>query len=79
MSGSSVTLFRFSYNNRYVKVEIGYEFSPGALTKLIPYQLSCASGRVGADSAEASAMLCIDGKTKFVPSAFSTAAYEISF
>ena len=41
---------------------------------LIPYQLSCACGRAGAAPAEAAAMLCIDGRTKLVPSAFSTAA-----
>ena len=79
MSGSLVTLFRFSYTSKYVKVEIGYEFSPGELTRLIPYQLSCALGRVGAAPAEALAMLCIDGRTKFVLSAFSTAAYGMLF
>ena len=57
------------YRIRYVKLEIGYEFCPGALVSVTLVHGSVPFGKVAADASTAAAVEFIDGKTK-LPSLF---------
>ena len=63
----------------YVKLVMGYEFGPGALLMVMPCQLSCALGKLGAAPAADADNVSNDGSTNAVPSPFSMYANVISF
>ena len=65
-----VTGFRSSYTSKYVKLAIGYELGPGALTRDTPTQLSLAAGRLSATPPDAAEMLSRDGSINADFSAF---------
>jgi hypothetical protein len=70
----SVTDFKSSNTNKYVKLARGYDFGPGALTRDTPTQLSSAAGRLSAAPLDAAEMLSRLGSINAVLSAFSTNA-----
>ena len=74
---SSVTPAKSSYSKRYVKLAIGYESGPGALTSETPTQLSFAAGRPPATPPDAADMLSSVGSMNADFSAFWTDANDI--